>query len=111
MEGGKDMEPQTTNGDLAYLILAVEALEKARAHDCIRLENIERELANSVKRRDSIEVAGTRNGGIGGKAYVDLLGDPKENERALEEQLRLFGIVDKAIPRPPPKEKKQEGGA
>jgi hypothetical protein len=106
----ENSEPQTTKGEIVWLIQAVEALEKAHVHDCIRLENIERELANSVKRRDSIEVAGTRNGGIGGKAYVDLLGDPKENERALEEQLRLFGIVDKAIPRPPPKEKKQEGG-
>jgi len=98
------MEPQTTNGDLAYLILAVEALEKARAHDCIRLENIERELANSVKRRDSVEIGTPAKGGAM-KAYVDGAGDSKDNDAIILELRRVLALAG-GTPQP-----KAEGGA
>lgn len=82
----------TASFDLTWLIQAVEELEQARAHDAARLEALEREVASSVKRRDSIEI-GTAGKGGAMKAYLDGAGDPRDNDKIVLELRRVLSLV------------------
>ena len=101
--------PKTNTGDMAWLITTVEALDQERAGLKARVEALEREVANSVKRRDSVEISSTRANGIGGKVYIDCDAGEAYNNRLMDEELRARAYVDARIaPKP---EKKKEGGA
>lgn len=76
------------SGEYAWLMTTVEALEQAHARDTARLEVLEHEIANSVKRRDSIEMPGSVKDGPGVKIYVDLT-DEAESRALVEAAMRV----------------------
>jgi hypothetical protein len=82
------MEPQTS-GDIAWLLTTVEYQEGALMEVMDRLEVIEKELSNAVKRRDSVEI-GTAGKGGQLKVYFDSMGDPKANDAAVAEAKRVL---------------------
>jgi hypothetical protein len=86
------------SGDMAWLITTVEALEQAHAEDARRLEILEREVANSVKRRDSVEI-GTPSKGGAIKVYLDGAGDPKANDMIVLELRRVLALAG-GVPQP-----------
>ena len=85
-------EPQKQDANLAWLLTTVEALEQAHARDTARLEVLEHEIANSVKRRDSIEL-GTAGKGGQLKCYLDFTGSAEDNEKIIKEAQRLLKIA------------------
>ena len=82
------MEPQTS-GELAWLLTTVEHQEGALMEIMDRLEAMEKELSNAVKRRDSVEI-GTAGKGGQLKVYFDSMGDPKANDAAVAEAKRVL---------------------
>jgi len=100
----ENTEPQTNTGDMAWLITTVEALDQERAELKARVEALEREVANSVKRRDSVEIGTPSKGGTI-KVYLDGAGDPKANDMIVLELRRVLALAG-GMPQP-----KQEGGA
>jgi hypothetical protein len=73
----------------AWLLNTTEANERTLGEVLLRLEVIERELANAVKRRDSVDIGTPAKGG-NLKCYFDALGDPAENDHAIEEAKRVL---------------------
>jgi len=93
------MEDGQVDGNLAYLEGQVETMGKALIDLTLRLGAAEKELAGSVKRRDSVDI-GTPSKGGNLKAYFDAAGDPNENDRILAEARRMLceaGGVPQAI--------------
>jgi hypothetical protein len=77
------------SADMAWLLTTVEANERTLRELLLRLETVENELANAVRRRDSVEI-GTAGKGGGMKVYFDALGCPDDNDRAVEEARRVL---------------------
>jgi hypothetical protein len=82
------MEPQQA-AELAYVVMWAEQSEKALKEIFERLERAERELALSVKRRDSVEIGTPARGGST-KYYLDFAGAPEENDRIIAEGKRCL---------------------
>ena len=82
------MEPHQA-AQLAYVVMWAEQSEKALKEIFERLERAERELEQSVKRRDSVEIGTPAKGGAL-KLYLDALGDPTTNDIALAEMKRVL---------------------
>lgn len=77
-------EPQMLLGRVSFLETELEAMARLYAEVCLRLESVERELANAVRRRDSVEI-GTAGKGGQLKVYFDALGSHDDNLRAVQE--------------------------
>jgi hypothetical protein len=91
------MEPQEQTGNIAWLLQTVEAHEHALILMCKRIEELEREVASSVKRRDSITVGTPAKGGES-KAYYDALGTKEENDKIVEEAKRMLAKMGGTVP-------------
>ena len=83
------MEPQTTDANIVWLNQTVEGLAQEWPMVIERLGALEREIANAVKRRDSVEI-GTAGKGGQLKVYFDSMGDPKANDAAVAEAKRVL---------------------
>jgi len=76
------------SGEYAWLMQEAEAWAQERAEFKARLDELENEVRNSVKRRDSIEMPGSVKDGPGSKVYVDLA-DEAQARSLVEAAIRV----------------------
>jgi hypothetical protein len=86
------MEDGQVDGNLAYLEGQVEAQGKVIVDLTLRLGAVEKELAGSVKRRDSVDI-GTPSKGGNLKVYFDASAPSEENDRMIEEGRRMLSAA------------------
>jgi len=91
MEGGQ------VDGNLAYLEGQVEVMGKALVDLTLRLGMVEKELAGTVKRRDSVDI-GTPSKGGNLKVYFDANAPSEENDRMIEEGRRVLSAAAGTAP-------------
>ena len=84
------MEPQQA-AELAYVVMWAEQSEKALKEVFERLERAERELEQSVKRRDSVEIGTPSKGAL--KCYFDASARSEDNDALIEEAKRVLSMA------------------